>query len=91
MIDAGQEGVFAAGTGDGRAQFRVGGRAAEGRRAPHDPEEEQGEGGLDVQELEAEAGEDTGADHAGHDDRGGGVGAVAFPGGQRGGSRFDKS
>ena len=91
MVDAGQEGVFAAGAGDGRAQFRVGDRAAKGRRASNDPEEEQGEGGLDVQELEAEAGENAGADHAGHDDRGGGVGAVAFPGRQRGGRRFDKS
>ena len=77
VVDPRQEGVLPPGARDGGAELRVRQRPAEGGDAADDPEREEREGRADVHELETEAREDTGADHVGHHDGGGGVEAVA--------------
>ena len=83
VVDAGEEIVFAAGAGQGGGEFRIAECAAEGEDAADDPKHDEGEDtvgeiGLTVlgesADLEAEAGEDAGADHVGDDEGSGGPG-----------------
>ena len=64
--------VLTAGTGERRSQLAVDECPGEGDEAPYDPEEKRGELGADRRDLEAEAGEDSGADHVRHHEHGGG-------------------
>src|SRR4029077_19337394 len=68
MINAGEKMVFAAGTWDGGVQLTITKRAAEGGDAADNPEQQQRETGLNMLQLEPEAGEHAGPDNVGDDD-----------------------
>lgn len=72
MIDGGEKVIFAPGTRERRAQLAVTKGAAEGNDSADDPEQNEGEAGMDVGHLKPEARENTCADDIGHNERAGG-------------------
>ena len=67
MIDPTEKMVFPARTRQGRGKLRVTKRAAEGEDAAQGPEGHDGRARGDFPDLEAEAGEDSRANHVGYD------------------------
>jgi hypothetical protein len=61
--------IFPAGARKGGREFGVAKGPAQGKDAPEAPEDHDRGARGDVTDLEAETGEDTGADHIGHDQR----------------------
>ena len=59
--------IFPAGARKGGREFGVAKGPAQGKDAPEAPEDHDRGARGDVTDLEAETGEDTGADHIGHD------------------------
>ena len=92
MVDAGEKIIFAAGPGQCRGQFRVAERATKREDAADNPEhnerkdtvaEEGSAVGRKSDDLEAERGENAGADHVGDDESGCGPGRDGLFGGRR--------
>ncbi len=72
VVQLRDEMVLAPGAGKGGAQLPVGEGPAERDDAPYRPQHEEREGGVQVLHLKPDAGENAGADHVGHYERGGG-------------------
>ena len=72
VVDVGEKGVFAPGPGHHGAELAVAQGPAKGPHPPQYPQQQHGKGGVQALHLEAQGGEDPGADHVGHHDDGGG-------------------
>ena len=70
VVEAGEEGVLAAGVRDGGPELAVAQGAAEGDQAADEPEGEHDDGLVEVLHQQARRREDAGADHVGDDDVG---------------------